>query len=107
MRGWITVTLLLTFVSGGVTGLAVGRQTAPKPKKVEWYDGHIEQLRAEGVTDAQALEDARQVYIWYEERVRQYTDKVKESLETSLKQINEEAERRIQAIRNRFAGGKR
>jgi len=102
MKGWITATLLVTFVSGASTGFFVGRESAPPPEAPSKIDQYVKQCRMSGVTDEADLERIRALYEEREKKILAYRNRIEGMFLEQLEQIDEEFESKIQVILDRY-----
>ncbi|MEN8149790.1 MAG: hypothetical protein ABFS86_08190 [Planctomycetota bacterium] len=98
MRGWITGVMLVTFLSGGMSGFVAGRASAPERKDPTVVDNLVEDLRRAGVDRDEDLQKAREIWTLYFERVKDLKGKVKELFDGRLRALAMDAEGRIEEI---------
>jgi hypothetical protein len=98
MRGWITGVMLVTFLSGGMSGFIAGRTSAPEPVERTWVDDQVDMLQSEGVDRPADLENARKIYEQYRERVRELKGQVEHVFRDRLSALAMDAEGKIQEI---------
>lgn len=98
MRGWITGVMLVTFLSGGMSGFVAGRASAPEPVERTWVDDQVDMLRSEGVDRPADLEKAREIYETYRERVRKLKGEVEAIFKDNLRAFAVDAEGQIEDI---------
>jgi hypothetical protein len=98
MRGWLITALLATFFSGGATGYLVGQQSVPAPVEKHWWDGAIQTLRESGVTDPQDIEDAKEIYREFDEKVTLFKNQIEATYKDQLNDLNRQATEKIEAI---------
>ena len=97
MKGWITVALVVTFLSGTSTGFLLGRSSSTTERPT-WKDRYVEQLKRVGVTDQEALDRAREILDEYETKAQAVKSQLPKELQDKLRELGEEAKNQIQEI---------
>ena len=99
MRGWITGVMLVTFLSGGMSGFVAGRASAPEPAlHPTAVDNLVEDLQRAGVDRDEDLQQAREIWTLYFERVKSLKGHVETLFRDRISALALDAEGRIQEI---------
>lgn len=98
MKGWITVALAVTFLSGASTGFLLGRSQTD-PERLDWKDKYLETLEGKfGVTGAEDLDRVRAILDTYDKQVQALKVQLPKHLRDEIWQIGKQAEAEIQGI---------
>jgi len=102
MRGWITGVMLVTFLSGGMSGFVAGRASAPERKHPTVVDNLVEDLRRAGVDREEDLESAREIYSLYFEKIKSLKGEVETLFKDRIRALTLDADCRIQGIMAKY-----
>lgn len=106
MKGWMAAALVVSFLSGTTTGILLDREAlSPAPPK-SWedtqIDGYLRQLKKDGVTKEEDLDEARGVLRIHYRRLRVLKQEVEKALLHQIDALSQETEAGIEEIRQRY-----
>jgi len=95
--------MLVTFLSGGMSGFVAGRASAPEPAQHPTVvDNLVEDLRHAGMDREPDLQKARGIYGRYLDRVKDLKGEVEHLFKDRLQALATDAEDQIQKIMNTY-----